>query len=116
MDVVVHNDNVLFRKEKFYFVSQRKTYLAQLPSDYDREFGPGVRALVIVFAFACQITGSKMPDWVHQMGVQISEGQISNLLIKDQQQFHGEKDAVYEAGLKRTPAFDRTSSISGNGG
>ncbi|MDA0734712.1 MAG: transposase [Chloroflexi bacterium] len=102
-DLVVHTDNVLFRKEKFYSPSRRKTYLAELPPGYRGEFGPGIRALVIIFAFACQMTEPKILEWFRQVGVQISAGQISNLLIKDQQQFHGEKDAVYQAGLASSP-------------
>jgi len=102
-DVVVHTDNVLFRKEKFYSPSQRKTCLAELPSGYQGEFGPGVRAMAIIFAFACHMTEPKILEWFRQMGVQISAGQISNLLIKDHYQFHGEKDAVYAAGLSSSP-------------
>jgi hypothetical protein len=102
-DVAVHTDNVLFRKEKFYSPSQGKTYLAELPPGYQGEFGPGVRAMVIIFAFACQMTEPKILEWFRQMGIHISAGQISNLLIKDQQQFHREKDAVYQAGLSSSP-------------
>jgi hypothetical protein len=102
-DVAVHTDNVLFRKEKFYSPSQRNTYLADLPPGYHGEFGPGIRALVIIFAFACQMTEPKILEWFRQVGIHISDGQISNLLIKDQQQFHGEKDAVYQAGLASSP-------------
>ena len=102
-DVVVHTDNVLFRKEKFYSPAQGKTYLADLPPSYQGEFGPGVRALVIIFAFACQMSEPKILEWFRQVGIQISAGQISNLLIKDQHQFHGEKDAVYRAGLASSP-------------
>lgn len=102
-DVVVHTDNVLFRKEKFYSPGQRKTYLADLPAGYQGEFGPGIRALAIIFAFACQMTEPKILEWFRQIGVQISAGQISNLLIKDQRQFHTEKDAMYEAGLSSSP-------------
>ena len=102
-DVVVHTDNVLFRKEKFYSPSQRKIYLAELPPGYQGEFGPGVRAMVIIFAFACQMTEPKILEWFRQVGVQISAGQISNLLIKGQHQFHAEKDAVYQAGLSSSP-------------
>jgi hypothetical protein len=102
-DVVVHTDNVRFRKEKFYAPSQRKIYLADLPSGYDGEFGPGVRALAIIFAFACQMTEPKILEWFRQVGLRISAGQISNLLIKDQRQFHAEKDGVYQAGLASSP-------------
>ena len=102
-DVVVHTDNVLFRKEKFYSPTQKKTYLADLPAGYQGEFGPGVRALVIIFAFACQMTEPKVLEWFRQVGIQISAGQISNLLIKDQASFHAEKDGVYQAGLASSP-------------
>ena len=102
-DVVIHTDNVLFRKEKFYSPSQRKTYLADLPPGYHGEFGPGIRALVIIFAFACQMTEPKILEWFRQVDIHISAGEISNLLIKDQHQFHAEKDAVYQAGLASSP-------------
>lgn len=37
------------------------------------------------------------------MGVQISKGEVSDLLIKKQDGFHAESDAVYEAGLRSIP-------------
>ncbi len=102
-DVVINTDNILFRKEKFYSPAQRKTYLADLPPGYQGEFGPGIRAMAIIFAFACQMTEPKILEWFRQVGIQISAGQISNLLIKDQASFHAEKDAVYQAGLASSP-------------
>jgi hypothetical protein len=102
-DVVVHTDNVRFRKEKFYSATQGQTYLAELPPGYHGEFGPGVRALVLVFYFASQMTEPKILAWFEHVGVQISAGQISNLLIKGHGPFHREKDAIYEAGLRSSP-------------
>ncbi|WP_225912825.1 hypothetical protein [Nostoc flagelliforme] len=40
-DILLKTDNVLFRKQKYYSVSEGKTYLAALPAGYDGEFGPG---------------------------------------------------------------------------
>jgi hypothetical protein len=37
------------------------------------------------------------------MGVQISKGEVSNLLIEKQDEFHAESDAVYDAGLRSSP-------------
>ena len=102
-DVVIRTDNVLFRKEKWYAPSTGQTYLAPLPHGYQGEFGPGVCALVLVFYFASQMTEPKIADWFANVGIRISDGQISNLLIKDQQPFHREKDAVYQAGLRSSP-------------
>jgi hypothetical protein len=46
------------------------------------------------------------------LGIQISSGQLSNMLIKDKEAFHAEKDAIYEAGLRSSPwqHIDETSA------
>src|SRR5207249_12182175 len=94
-DVVIRTDNVLFRKEKWYAPSTGQIYLAALPGGYQGEYGPGVRALTLVFYFACQMTEPKIADFFAHVGISISDGQISNLLIKAHASFHAEKDAVY---------------------
>lgn len=102
-DVRLQAENVQFLKEKFYSAAERKTYLAELPAGYDDTFGPGLRALVLVLAHACQMTEPKIGAFLQHLGVVIADGTISNLLIKDQDRFHAEKDAVYEAGLRSGP-------------
>lgn len=102
-DVRFQTDHVRFWKEKFYSVTERHTYLAELPAGYAGEFGPGVRALALVFYFGCQMTEPKLVELFRHMGVSISAGQVSNLLIKGQEQFHTEKEAVYAAGLRSGP-------------
>lgn len=96
-------NNVRFWKEKFYSASERCTYLAELPAGYAGEFGPGIRALTLVFYFACQMTEPKIGELFRHVGVSISEGQISNLVIKGHNPFHAEKEAVYAAGLRSGP-------------
>lgn len=115
-DLVIRTDNVLFRKEKFYSASERRSYLAELPPGYHGEFGPGIRALAVVFAFACQMTEPKILAFFHTSGIQISAGAISNLLLKDHASFHAEKDAVFEAGLRSGPwqqTDDTTTRVNG---
>jgi hypothetical protein len=102
-DLCIKSDNVRFYKEKFYSPGEHKTYLAKLPSGYDGEFGPGIRAQALVLYFGCQMTEPKIRDWLSHVGVKISEGQVSKLLIKDQGVFHQEKDEAYEAGLRSSP-------------
>lgn len=102
-DVIIRTDNVLFRKEKWYAPSTGQTYLAPLPAGYQGAFGPGIQALVLVFSFASQMPQPKIADWFAHVGIRISDGQISNLLIKHQEPFHTEKDAVYAAGLRSSP-------------
>lgn len=102
-DLSIHTDNVLFRKRKYYSAGAGKTYLAELPPGYEGEFGPGLKSLAIVMHFGMQTTEPKILEFFRQFGIQISSGQLSNLLIKDKEPFHAEKDALYEAGLRSSP-------------
>ena len=102
-DIGIHTNNILFRKKKYYSPSEDKTYLAQLPRGYEGQFGPGIKALVIVMHFGLNATEPKMLEFFHNVGIHISSGQLSNFLIKDQDVFHAEKDAVYEQGLRSSP-------------
>jgi hypothetical protein len=102
-DVRLTTDNVRFLKEKRYSPSQRQTYLAELPAGYEGEFGPGVHALAYVLYHAVNTSEPKITEFFAHVGVHISPGQVSNLLIKGQDPFHAEKDALYEAGLRSSP-------------
>ena len=45
----------------------------------------------------------KILELLHTVGMQISAGQLSDFLIKDQEQFHAESAAVMRAGLASSP-------------
>jgi hypothetical protein len=98
-DIRLTTDNVCFVKEKYYSPSQQRTYLAPLPAGYGGEFGPGVRALVLTLYYASGMTEPKIEELLGHVGVFISAGQVSNLLIKNQESWHDEKAAVWRAGL-----------------
>jgi hypothetical protein len=102
-DLSIRTDNVLFRKRKYYSASENKIYLAELPLGYEGEFGPGIKSLAIVMHFGMQATEPKILDFFRHFGIQISSGHLSNMLIKDKELFHAEKDAIYEAGLRSSP-------------
>lgn len=102
-DILLKTDNVCFHKEKYYAASVNKTYLAALPRGYEGQFGPGIKSLIVTLYFGMQASEPKIGEFLANVGVQISEGELSNLLIKDQEPFHAEKEAVYEAGLRNSP-------------
>lgn len=102
-DVVFHTDNILFHKEKFYSPSQQKTYLATLPQGYEGQFGPGIKSLIWVLYFASQVSQPKIVELLESVGVFISAGEVSNLLIKKQSGLHEEKDEIVRAGLSSSP-------------
>jgi hypothetical protein len=111
-DVVFRADNVCFHKEKYWAYSTGKTYLAELPSGYEGQFGPGLKALTLTLYYGCGMSEAKILDLYKNIGVQISSGQLSNQLIKGQEPFHAEKKEVCEAGLASSPwqHTDQTST------
>jgi hypothetical protein len=61
---------------------------------------------------AVQSSEPKILELLRSVGVQISDGELSHLLIKGHEDFHAEKDAVYAAGLRSSPwqHLDETST------
>ena len=102
-DILLKTDNIRFYKKKYYSASTRKTYLAKLPRGYEGQFGPGIKALTLVFYYGIGTSEPKILEFFENVGIHISAGEISNLLIKKQESFHAEKDAVYAAGLQSSP-------------
>jgi regulator of replication initiation timing len=111
-DIVVKTDNVLFRKEKYYSPSTGKTYLARLPSGYAGEYGPGVKALGLDMYFEVGASEPKILGFLDRVGLKISKGKLSDLLIEGQDVFHTESDAVYESGLRSTDYQQSDSTLT----
>lgn len=114
-DIILETDNVLFRKEKYYSPSAGKTYLAELPCGYEGEFGPGIKALVISLYYGGNMTQGKLLEFLEDIGISISAGYLSNLLIKNHTDFESEKNEVYASGLESShwQHFDQTGARVG---
>lgn len=111
-DILLKTDNVRFRKERYYSGSNRKTYQAQLPCGYEGQFGPGVKALVPALYFGMGTSEPKIIEFLKNLGLTISKGQLSNLLIAKQEAFHAESDAVYEGGLRSSTYQQSDSTLT----
>ena len=114
-DISLTTDNILFRKQKYYSASVGKTYLAELPNGYEGEFGPGIKALVISLYYGSNMTKGKLLEFLEDLGISISAGHLSNLLIKNHSNFETEKKEVYDSGLASSPwqHFDQTGARVG---
>jgi regulator of replication initiation timing len=111
-DILLKTDNVLFRKEKYYSLSEGKIYLASLPIGYDGEFGPGVKALVMSLYYGGNMTQGKLLEFLENIGISMSAGYLSNLLIKNSDDFEAEFNSIYISGLESSPwqHIDQTSA------
>jgi peptidoglycan hydrolase-like protein with peptidoglycan-binding domain len=116
-DIEFKTNNVRFLKEKFYSPSQKKSYLATLPVGYEGEFGPGVRSLIITLYYGSEMTEPKIVEFLQDVGIFISEGQVSNLLTKKNESWHQEKNDIYLTGLASSSwqhSDDTSTRVNGN--
>ncbi len=95
-------------------ILHEKLRQAELPAGYEGEFGPGIKTLIISLYYGGNMTGGKLLEFLEDMGISISAGNLSNLLIKNQSFFEREKSEIYEAGLLSSPwqHFDMRGSQS----
>jgi uncharacterized small protein (DUF1192 family) len=106
--VVVQNlkfatDNVEYKLERFYSVSEKKTYQAKLPDDVQGEFGTELKAFIVYLYFRCRVTENKIKTILGESGIIISEGQISNILIKEKkEEMTKEKEDIFIAGMENS--------------
>jgi len=77
-------DNRQRFSKKYY--SLRGKNLPELPDGYEGEFGPGIKALVISLYYG-SMTQSKFLEFLGDIGISMSAGYLSNLLIKTTRTF-----------------------------
>jgi hypothetical protein len=101
-NVKIETDNTLYKLESYYSASEGKTYTAELPEYLkNTEFGPELKAFVHMLYFDCRVTEHKITEILNSNGIKISEGTISNILIKEKvDELTEEKKEIFEAGLE----------------
>jgi hypothetical protein len=115
-ELVLRSDTIRFRKQKFYAKSTNKSYVAGLPAGYRGAFGPGLHSLALELYYAGLMSEPKILDLFRSVGVLISAGALSDVLIQHQDAFHAEKAALYRAGLASSPwqhMDDTTTRVAG---
>jgi Transposase IS66 family len=78
------------------------TVLAALPEGVleGKHFGPELSAYVLYQYHQCHVTQPLLLEQLHEVGFDISAGQINQLLTEQHEEFHREKADVLTAGLQ----------------
>ncbi len=97
----ITTDNVEFQLPVYYSASLKKTFIAPLPAGYKgSEFGPGLKSLVITFYRDSGMTIPAIERFLKTFDIHISRSTISDILIKNHDDFHQEKEDIFNAGMK----------------
>ena len=102
--IIIKSDNVLYKREQFYSAKEKKTYTAPLEEGLQGTcFSPELKAQIIKMYFEQRITENLICSLLNDVGIIISEGQVSNIIIKEKQtELTEEKVEIFEAGIGAT--------------
>lgn len=92
-DIVVETRNTRYRRA-VYRLGDGTLLVAQRPADVDSHFGPALREFILLQAHQNHVTQGRLLEHLRELGVDISAGQLSNILLKGHENFHAEKDEL----------------------
>ena len=99
-DIVFGNWNTCYRRQRWQTPSGEYV-LGQLPEHITgSHFGSTLTAFILYQYHGCHVTQPLIKEQLHELGVNISTGQINNIIIKNKDRFHDEKDQILSIGLK----------------
>jgi len=98
-ELIIRVENILYKLERWQF-PDGKYVVAKLPSSISRShFGSVLKAYALHQHHHQCVTQPLLLAQLREWGVNISNGQLSRLLIENKDSFHKEKDAILKAGL-----------------
>lgn len=98
-DLVIRPHNTRYILEEWES-PDGELFSAQMPSGISQgHFGNGLCAFILDQYHQCQVTQPLLYEQLSEFGIDISTGQINNILTEDKEQFHEEKDEILVAGL-----------------
>jgi hypothetical protein len=97
LKIFVHNTCYLLEQ---WVTPEGKAISGQLPPEIDGHFDNTLRTFILHQYHHCHVTQPLLLEQLLEWGVDISSGQLNNILIENKEPFHKEKDAILSAGLR----------------
>jgi len=99
-DIVIQPCNTRFRL-KVYETPDGGYVTGTLPAYLNRKhFGPTLIRFILYQYYHCHVTQPLLLEQLDEFGIDISTGQLNNLLIEEKDRFHQEKDRILSVGLE----------------
>jgi len=111
-DLVIKRDNVLFEIPVYYSAFEKKTYRGELPAEYEGQFGGQLKSWLQLLHHYCDVTQGRLKHLMDNIGLSISTGSISNILLSNTDEMVEESLAILRAGIKHIP-YTQTDGTKG---
>ena len=93
-DLMIQAHNIRYRLERWE-TPDGETLVGRLPESLEgRHFGPELVSYVLYQHHHCQVTQPLLLEQLREWGIDISSGTINDLLLRDKERFHREKDEL----------------------
>jgi hypothetical protein len=96
-DLVIRPHNTRYRRA-VYRLPDGTLRVAQRPENQHGHFGPELRRYILMQAHQNHVTQNRLHEELQELGVDISAGQISAILLNGHDEFHAEKDELLPVG------------------
>ncbi len=97
-DIILRPHNTVYELERWQLLDG--TYLTgKLPQNIQGHYGPHLISYILHQYYGCRVTEPLLFAQLKEIGVLISAGQLSNILIQSKGTFHLEKNELLPAGI-----------------
>ena len=112
-DIIFKRNNTLYRVPVYHSESAGRIYRGELPESYRGKFGLDLQCFLQLFNYGCDTTQGRLEALMKNMRIEISAGQISNILLSNVGQMEQEKKQILHAGITYLSftQIDATKSI-----
>ena len=97
-DIIFKRNNILYKIAIYHSASTGKTYSGKVPEDKSY-FSDTLKSFIICQNKVCDVTQKKILVLLRSLGIEISTGSLSNILLEFTDLAQTEKDAILKAGL-----------------
>ena len=106
-ELKIERHNIRFRLAE-YVTEEGKTIVGQLPPEYRQgHYGPELVGYILYQHYQCRVPQTLIGEQIEEWGIDISTGQINQILTENKEVFHTEQKEVLAAGLE-TASFVHT--------
>jgi Transposase IS66 family len=110
-DLLLRRDNVEYSLAVYHSPSLHTTFEAPLPLEHRHGgYGSNLRALLHVLHRECDVTESHLEKLLASLGLRISSGTISNILLEPEDWACQEQAAILRAGIEGSPYVQTDST------
>lgn len=95
-DLIFKSNNTRYRRA-VYRLPDGTLRVAQRPADVSSHFGLGLQQYILLQVHQNHVTQNRLLEALRDIGIDISAGQISHLLLNGHEAFHEEKDQLLPA-------------------